>query len=255
MRGWLFALAALGALSCDRCAKPAATVDAGCPSCALSLRQAHPTDVRTALMTLFPEFRGAVLTGGSAELVRELEWMVPEGQALEQVLAPLVRAKGFAPPDGGVPGVVGVRGPFTLHATAEGGHLRLAARLPVDNDDVAQIYQSPAPLSTEVMGTFLPVPDGAKPISERFTLSIDYQAREVRADFLVRQMVDLLRTGEWKAGPLPEGWEPDRRPDGGVGGVPAKFELSVTRAAPATLVRVVRDGAKVHLELLHPTWP
>jgi len=254
-QAWALGLIAVASVSCGRCSRPTQAVDAGCPSCELSLRETHPTDVRTALMTVFPEFRGAVLTGGSAELVRDLSWTLPEGKPLEEVLAPLVRAKGFSAPDGGGAGLIGSRGPLTLHASTQGGHLLLTARLPVDNDDVAQIFQSPAPLSTEVLGTFLPVPEGARPLSERFTLSIDYQAREVRADFLVRQMVDLLVGGHWTVTRYPQGWEPDRRPDGGVGGIPAKFELTVARQAPATSVRVVRDGAKVHIELSQSTWP
>ena len=254
-RAGFMLFAALLSASCARCSKSAAAPDAGCVSCELSLRQTHPTDVRTALMAIFPEFRGASLTGGSAELARDLEWTPPEGKSLEEVLAPLVRAKGFSPPDGGKAGCIGVRGPLSLHATAARGHLLLTARLPVDNDDVAQIFQSPAPLSTEVLGTFLPVPEGARAVSEHFTLFIDYQAREVRADFLVRQMVDLLQGGRWTVAEFPAGWEPDRRADGGVGGIPAKFELEVSRPAPATSVRVVRDGVKVHIELVQPTWP
>ncbi|MHB8878477.1 MAG: hypothetical protein ACYC8T_32675 [Myxococcaceae bacterium] len=250
-RVWGVLLVALALFSCERCSRPPAAPvnDTGLPG------QTRATDLRTALMTIFPEIRGATVTAGYAQLSRELDWQPPAGTSLAQALAGPMAAKGFAPPDGGEAELIGVRSSFTLHATRRGGHVVVSIRLPLENTQVTELYQSPAPLSTETMATYLAVPKGARPVSETFVLAIDYAGREERVDFLVRQLVDMLVAGYWTASKLPEGWEPTRRPDGGVGGVPASFELTLNRAAPATEIHIERDGPRVHVELLQPTWP
>ncbi len=250
MNGRFAWLAILFALSgCARCASQSAP-DAG------RLRQKNPLDARTALLTVFPEVRGAFVTGGFVSLTRESTLSLPEGSLLADTLGAAASAKGFTVTDGGATDFSAARPPFALSARRDADRLTVAIRLPLDGEGVGRLYQSPTPLTSETLADSLPDFPAARPLSERFQLSLDYVAvRESRADFLVRQLVDMLTAGRWAPSELPRGWEPGRRPDGGVGGVPPKFALTLTRGDPAAELQLDRDGARVHVELRQPTWP
>ncbi len=257
----------MGALlvgGCGRCNRvgagpeKASAGDAGTPA----MRHAS-IDLRTALFTLFPEFRFATFLYGEAALEREIRFRGDE-LALRAALAPELGHFGLELLDGGAGredggrrddrgGVWATRPPFVFVGHAEGETARLVLALPLVPDDVGKLLHSPVTLTSEQLATYLPVPAGAERISERFLLQINYRADIERGDFLVHQMVDLLLGGEWRA-ELPEGWQKEKRPDGGVGAIPARFTLTLRRGQSDTEVFIDRDGTHVHLEYRQPTW-
>ena len=178
-------------------------------------------DLRTGLILIFPEWRGAQVIDAESRLSRTvtplpLEWVASSEKALQ--------AHQFVPSlDGGV--LSAARPPFVFSSQVQGDALSQAVSIALSADDVTRIYQSPAPLSSEQMALWLPrFPN--RSYRERFELSVHYRAQPSRAAFLIRQLVDLSTRGLWTVKSLPIGWE-SPKPDGGVGSTPERFELTL----------------------------
>lgn len=230
-RGSPLLLLALGlcVASCARCGS--STFDAGTPT--PDAGPAHvkrSTDLRTAMLVAFPEYRGARLLEGHASLTRQYV-ALPAG-----ALAKSNQANGFtATADGGF-----FRAPFTVTQT---GPDTLVLSLDVDMGVVDRVFNAPMALSSMEMGLYLP--RGLPVAFERYEFAVHYEATPKRAAFLSRQVVELLsRSSQWKVGPLPDDWG-DNLADGGLGAVPENFTVSLEEVTSGAQVTLERDGADV----------
>lgn len=216
-------------------------------------RRVGATDLRSALFTVFPEFRYAILTRGSALVERTVEWKLPAQTSLVDAVRPHALAKGFSVADSGHDFV---HAPFALDVESlPDGRVRLWVGLPITQADVGKLLQSPSPMGTDALAHWLPDLPQSRRLEENFVFKIQYQgSSEARTDFLVRQMVDLLQAGDWKVESLPEGWELNRRPDGGVGGVPSAFSLRLKNVRDFSTIAVERKGTQVAVTLRQELW-
>jgi hypothetical protein len=222
---WLLVVGCSAAVvvGCGRCGK--ATVDAG----TLTTAYSH-IDLRTALFTVFPEFRGARLVKGEAVLTRKIRW-TGSGEVSEALNAAWKQ-----------------QAPFFVRARADA----LEIGVPITDDDVPKLLQTPAPMGSEQLRHYLPALPGAQALGETFTMTIEYEAKPDRAAFLTHQLVDILTAGEWRADALPTGWQVEKRGDGGVGAVPEAFTMSLTRSHAATRITIERNGGSVKVQLVQP---
>jgi len=220
--------------SCAKCGASSAT-DAGASAPdAGPARVKRNTDLRTAFLVAYPEYRGTRLLDGRASLTRRYETLTDD--ALEKAR----QANGFTvTEDGGL-----FRAPFTLTRPSQD---TLVLSLLVDLAVVDKVFNAPLALSSTEMGLYLP--RGLPVADERFDFFVHYEAvPATRAAFLTRQVVELLsRNSQWKVGALPEGWGADPG-DGGFGAVPERFTVTVTEAGTDATVTVTRDGADVRVE-------
>ncbi|MEW5742553.1 MAG: hypothetical protein AB1938_26785 [Myxococcota bacterium] len=225
---WAPALALLALASCVRCST--ATADAGFDA---GQRVRRSTDLRSALLIAFPEYRGAFVTEGHAALTRRYVALPDEA------FTRAVEGNGFkAGPDGGL-----FRAPFHL---ARPSPSTVVLSMPVDMVTVEKVLQAPLALSSMELGLYLP--RGLPVAEERFELALRYQAAPpARAGFLTRQVVELLLgNGQWTMGPVPDGWAPQPG-DGGYGAVPESFAVTLTERSSGARLDVARDGGEVHM--------
>ncbi len=212
-------LACLLALGCAKKSAPAP--DAGSPA-------ERVTDVRSAVFTIYPEFRFTRLEQAEARLVR--------------------RSRGAGHTDGGL-----APAPFRIEETRQGDVLEQTLRLPLTMEDVTALLHASSSLTTQHFAAMLPRPAGSELLDETFVVEVEYTASPERADFLVWQLVNLLTGTEWKVVSLPEGWQLGRRADGGAGEVPHRFELELARQRAGTRIVLRRDGERVRVEYRQPT--
>lgn len=236
---WLVVVVAV-ASGCARCSK-AGVVDAGAaPAIVVEAPRRFSTDLRSVLLTIYPEYRGTNVRSGVARLTRSYvggaDW---PGRARAHFAKNRITE---APSDAGVEGTLDL---FHFVFTETPGGATAVIELPVDGETMGKLYTNPASLSSALMGHYLPREDVT---IERdvFDFVLEYEAvTERRAAFLCRQLVELmLGNGQWVASPLPAGWEPNPT-DGGYGGVPSTFEVTLTGAVDGATVTLTRDGARV----------
>lgn len=225
---------------CSRCATPV-VADAGAPAVvAAKAPRKFSTDLRTVLLTIYPEYRGTNVRSGVARLTRTLvgggDWTA-KGRALF--------AKHRAtetPADAGVAASLDL---FQLQLVPTEGGAEASIALPVDGETMGKLYTNPASLSSLQLGLYLPRED-VTIARDVFDFHLVYDAvTERRAAFLTRQLVELmLGNGQWTVGPLPPGWG-EMPPDGGYGEVPEAFEVVLTGVVDGATVRVTRDARRV----------
>jgi hypothetical protein len=221
-------------LTAAACSKGSAAVDAGTVF-------ERGTDLRSAITTLFPEYRGALLGGGRAQVTR---WVAPATEA------ELTKAKAEAEANG-FKGEPPQRTPFVLEQSLDGGVLVQELRLPLTPEELGRISAAPAAMSSEAMAHWLPKV-GPK-TAEQFEVELFWVARDVpRAGFLIWQLVDgALNTG-WK-GELPKGFQ-RHRPDGGAGEVPESCTVVVTNERLGARIEVVREAERARLRYVLATF-
>ncbi len=228
----LLALVAGGCSRCDGPAKPP-VADAG-------LTRIHrSTDLKTALFSAYPEFRGARVMQGGVELIRIIDRPVPiEGEVLEGV-----KKNGFEVTlDGGT--LLATRPPYTLRIAGP----QLVVSMPVVEADVGKLLNAPLAMTSEQIALWFPKLPGAVVVDERFHLKVIYDSIAWRAGFLAWQMVDLNTQGSWRVEQYPEGYERVRRPDGGGGGTPLAYSLALVDTNTRARIEVNRDGGFVQLD-------
>jgi hypothetical protein len=225
------------------CSKKSATpADAGTTqSAAAKGTVSRSTDLRSVLLLVYPEYRGTNLVSARARLSRTLS-----GEKDWTSLAHALFAKNKVtekPDDGGVAGSFDL---FELRVVPGPKSATSTIDLPIDGDTLGRLYTNPASLSSAQLGLWLPK-EGVTISREVFDFDLVYDAvSENRASFVTRQLVDLLLgNSQWTVdGELPEGWEPSP-PDGGRGGVPATFSVSLTGVVDGAKVKVTRAGRRV----------
>ncbi len=246
MRKWvlLLTLAAAGCTRCDDATTSPAVVDAGPP------RIHRSTDLRTAVFTAYPEFRGARVMEGNIELVRTFDRTVPlDGEVLETV-----KKNGFAVlVDGGT--LIATRSPYTLRIDGP----KWVVSLPLVDEDIGKLLGAPVTMTTEQIALWFPKAPHATLVAEHFHLMLTYDSIAWRSGYLAWQMVEFNTRGSWKVDAYPEGYEQTRRADGGGGLTPMAYSLWLVDTNTSARIDVQRDGGFVRLDYLLRTeeiqWP
>jgi hypothetical protein len=233
----------VGAAGCSRCAKDK-VVDAGAPEVVVAKApERFSTDLRTVLLTIYPEYRGTNLRSGVARLTRTLVGQDDWAKRARALYA--TNRVTETPADSGVEGTLDL---FRFRITESAGGATAVIELPVDGETIGKLYTNPASLSSMQLGQYLPR-EGVTIDRDVFDFRLEYDtSTEKRASFLTRQLVELmLGNGQWKPGPFPPGWESNLE-DGGYGGVPDSFEVTLTGVVDGATVTLKRDGARVNVE-------
>lgn len=199
----------------------------------------HSSDLRTVLLTIFPEYRGTNVKSGMARLTRTYsapDWLAAARASFEK------NRVVEQPADAGIAGTLDQ---FTMHITPAGSYAQAIIELPVDGETLGKLYTNPASLSTSQLGLYLPR-EGVSIVRDEFDFELVYDAAtERRAAFLTRQVSELMLTNlQWTMGVLPVGWGPNPT-DGGYGEVPERFEVTLTGVVDGARVTIRRDGARV----------
>lgn len=234
----------LSVAGCSRCGKAnSSKVDA-----AVALQRVGTTDLRTALFTIFPEFRFAVITRGHAVVERRVKWKAPEGVSLKEAVKPYAEKVGLAVSSQGVHDFE--KAPFGLDVEPlNENEIKLLIGLPIGQEDVGKLLQSPHPMTSEHLGQWIPRLPNETVLEETFFMSLQYQGSSVeRTTLLVRQMIDLLLEGRWKTSMFPTGWETD----GGSKTTPTEFTMTLENNDTKARVEVERKEQAVAVKLIQP---
>lgn len=221
------------------CRTPAVP-DAGTPA----VRVHRSIDLKTAVFTAYPEFRGARVMDGEAALVRTMDRPV---SLSPEVLDVIAKNGFFAMVDAGT--LVATRPPYTL--TIDGPTLTVA--LPVTEGDIGKLLNAPLTMTSEQIALWYPKPLPGAVAAEEFRLRLVYDSIAWRAGYLAWQMVHLNTAGTWKVERYPDGYELQRRPDGGGGGTPEAYHLALVDSNTSARIEVHRDGGYVRLDYVLKT--
>ena len=200
---------------CAKCA--ASTVDAGVDA---SARVRRSTDLRNALIQMYPEYRDTALLDSVVRVTRTIPGL--DAASRDEALAKLK----WSVSDGGEGWDLNK---FHLEQPA---HDTLVVSLPLSADDVGHLYLAPAGLSSMEMALYLPrqLPIG----KETFELDVHYSSSPERCRIRVRQAVSLLlANGQWKVTRAPPSWWSSDASDDPE--LPENFAVEVTGT----------DGAKI----------
>jgi hypothetical protein len=235
-------VAALALSGCSRCAaKDVPDAGAAVAVSPPAGPKRFSTDLRSVLLTVYPEYRGTDVKVASAKLTRSLEGA---GDWAARARALFAKNKVTeVPADGGVEGTFDL---FHLRVEPTASGATASIELPVDGETLGKLYGNPNALSTMQLGLFLPREDVT--ISrDVFDFHLEYvTTTERRASFLTRQLVELMQTNlQWKlVGAVPEGWQPNPT-DGGYGEVPEQFTVKLVGVVDGAEVTVTREVRRV----------
>ncbi len=205
---WLVAALATGCPS--RCGTPASTPsspDAG-PAHQVAApapaREGLPAvDLRQAILTAVPEFRGMAGLYTVAVVERRYREDFAKGGDVAAALAPGFSARGFRPAsaDGGP--LAAEAPPFFLEAFRDGGLPVVRVGLVVPGEKVVDLLQTPAPLGSQAMALRIPPPpgDARVPYEDAFAFEVHYRAAREASDRLMRQLAEGLIASGWSAKP------------------------------------------------------
>lgn len=233
----------LGAAGCSRCSSQK-LVDAGAPEVvAVKEAKRFSTDLRTVLLTIYPEYRGTNVRSGVARLTRTMTGGDDWAKRARELYAKNRVTE--VPADSGVEGTQDL---FHFRIAETPGGATAVIELPVDGETIGKLYTNPASLSSMQLGQYLPR-EGVTIDRDVFDFRLEYDtSTERRATFLARQLVELMQgNGQWKVGALPAGWDPNPE-DGGYGGVPGSFEVALTGVVDGAVVTLKREGTRINVE-------
>ena len=162
-------------------------------------------DLRQAILTAVPEFRGMAGLYTVAVVERRYREDFAHGGDVAAALAPGFAARGFRPAstDGGP--LAAESPPFFLEAFRDKGLPVVRVGLVIPGEKVVDLLQTPAPLGSQAMALRMPAPpgDAAVPYEDAFAFEVHYRATVEASDRLMRQLADGLRASGWtaRAGP------------------------------------------------------
>lgn len=237
---WWFAVA-LAFAGCSKCSTRL-TEDAN-PPVVVQPREPKKfsTDLRTVLLTIYPEYRGTDVKTGVARLTRTLDGKADWAARTRELFAKNRVTE--TPADGGVEGQFDL---FHLRVEETPTGATATIELPVDGETLGKLYTNPASLSTLQLGLFLPR-ENVTITRDVFDFRLVYvTSTEHRATFLTRQLVELmLGNQQWKlVGAPPAGWGPNPD-DGGYGEVPLEFTVKLVGVVDGAVVTVTREVRRV----------
>ncbi|MBX5481270.1 MAG: hypothetical protein IRZ16_05385 [Myxococcaceae bacterium] len=242
-------LTATGCRWCGETSAADAGVDAGAKAGTAQPRGALTgIDLRSALILIFPEYRGAGVHGARAWVERTLN--VPGTTAIEPLLAEPAKAKGFTGLKVEGDTLSASRPPFGLKATRAPGQVQESLDIRLAPEEVQKLFTAPTALGSEQLQYMLPKPEGARVVRDTFNMELAYVAKPGRANFLVRQLVEGLITVGWSPD-APLNW-PGPNPDGGVGDIPLQTTVTVRRADTGGSVQVTRNVGEVYIKYQQP---
>lgn len=240
---WLVVAALVVSAGCAKCSeKP--VVDAGAPVVVAKAPKKFSTDLRTVILTIYPEYRGTAVKSGVARLQRTLKGKTEWQARTRELFAKHHITE--TPADGGLEGTFDLFH-FRTDETPTGTVATI--ELPVDGETLGRLYTNPASLSTLQLGLFLPR-ENVDIERDVFDFELVYVTQtEHRASFLTRQLVELMQgNGQWKLeGALPAGWEPNPT-DGGYGEVPENFTVTLKGVVDGATVTVTRELRRVTVD-------
>ena len=158
-------------------------------------------DLRQAILTAVPEFRG--MSGLYTVAVVERRYLADfsPGQEVAAALAPGFTARGFKPAavDGGP--LAAESPPFFLEAFREAGLPVVRVGLVIPGEKLVELLQTPAPLSSQSMAQRFPAApgDNAAPYEEAFAFEVHYRASRESSDRLLGQLASGLVASGWSA--------------------------------------------------------
>lgn len=190
-------------------------------------------DLRSTLLIIFPEYRGAQVVSGAAKLTRVVAGAPQSNEALALKTLELNRFMKR--------GEVWVRDPFEV--SIEGSTWSIA--VPLDQGSVERLYMAPTAMGTADLGMWFPRDKSIAIEREVFDVTLTYEtAPFIRAEFLTRQLVRLLlANSQWRATALPDGWDVD-------GGQPLPFEARLEEVTSHASLTVHREGNVVSLHYI-----
>lgn len=240
---WLVVSALVVTAGCAKCSeKP--VVDAGAPVVVAKAPKKFSTDLRTVILTIYPEYRGTAVKTGVARLQRTLKGKTEWQARTRELFAKHHITE--TPADGGLEGTFDLFH-FRTDETPTGTVATI--ELPVDGETLGRLYTNPASLSTLQLGLFLPR-ENVDIERDVFDFELVYVTQtEHRASFLTRQLVELMQgNGQWKLeGAPPAGWDPNPT-DGGYGEVPENFSVTLKGVVDGATVTVTRELRRVTVD-------
>ncbi len=194
------------------------------------------TDLRAALNTIFPEYRGVAPLKGRAQVTR---WVADAGQReLDAALATAAK-NGFT-------GEPLARAPFFMELALDGGVLAEQVSMSLPPPEIGRIQGAPAAMSSEGLANWLPKV-GEKQ-REELLFELVWLAKDVaRADYLVWQLVTGAAKAGWTYDALPSGFEL-QRVDGGPVRVPEELQLTLKQERGGAFIEIDRKGDRAWIK-------
>lgn len=219
---WVAVLTLMTLAACTRCA-PKHEADAGQAAVQKLGSPKHSIDFRTAIIWIYPEYRGTAVLETTATLTRTMPGLTDaqRDDALKALHWEPAQDGGWA---------------FSTFHLTQLAPDTLAVTVAYTVDQLGHLYVAPTGLTSQELGLYLPrgVPIGA----ERFTFDVRYVSSPERSRELLRQAVTLLlANGQWKASVPPEEWT-DAMP-------PAPGERVVLNGPDGAVITFERTGGKV----------
>jgi hypothetical protein len=180
---WAVLLLGLGAAACP---KPSRTPDAG----AVVLLPGEHTDLKAAMIRVYPDFRASRVTHVHAGLVRSLRIPELNTAPFRSQVQVFTWGRGFGRSDAGVE-VLGARAPYSVHYSEPTPiEARLELRMELKPDDLMNIAHSPVPPTSRDFAAKLPRPHFAQPGQNTvFYFSIGYDESSGPGDLLLRRVM------------------------------------------------------------------
>lgn len=217
----------LSLAGCARCGSSAAP-DAAVTLTVLDAGERMPAprataDLRTAIIVIYPEYRGTALLQADATLERTVPGLT------DALRDEALKALHFEPAeDGGWA--------FSTFHLSQPEPQVLRVTVSYDVEHLAQLYVAPTGLNSMELGQYLP--RQLVPSKERLTFDVRYVSSAERSRELVRQATQLLLTnGQWSWVTQPAEWLD--------GSVPDASEVAVLKGPLGAVVRFERTGGRV----------
>lgn len=222
---WLLVMVVLLS-GCAKCGAPKPVADAGARASQKLAPPKHSADLRTAIIYIYPEYRGTALLDATATLTRTIPGLTDatRDEALKTLRYEPAEDGGWA---------------FSTFHLSQPAADQLSLLVTFDTDHLAQLYVTPTGLSSMELGQYLPrnLPAGA----ERFTFDVHYVSSPDRSRELVRQAATLLQANaQWKLISPPLDWVDGSVPD-------AQEEVRLEGPMGAA-IRLTRRGGHVETQ-------
>jgi len=187
------------------------------------------TDLRSALTTIFPEYRGVAPLLGRAQVTR---WVAPAAQKeLDAALAAAAK-NGFS-------GEPLKRDVFVIEFELDGGVLQEQVTMPLTPSEIGRIQAAPAAMSSEGLANWLPKVGNKQ--REELLFELVWMAKDVaRADFIVWQLVNGALGAGWTLKDKPSGFELERV-DGGLR-VPQELLMTLLQDRGGAAIEIERKA-------------